>query len=500
MANEYILVLDAGTSSARCLVFDHSGTIVGSAARRWSYVDEPDSSPLSRAFDPEDMWRNLCSLVALSMKDARISPKEIVATTATSQRQAVVFLDRSHREIYAGPNLDLRAVFEGAAIDEEMRDRVYETTGHLPSFLLAPAKLRWFQAHRPEAFDSIACVLTLADWMRWRLTGAIASELTLAAEAGLLDIKRREWCGDLLCDMGLPSNHIPLVEAGTLAGTVVADASAEMGIPEGTPVAVAAADTQCGLLGMGVASEHQVGIVAGWSAALQMVTSKPVLSPESRTWAGLSPGNDKWVLESSPGDVGNSYQWLADTLFRDVPDPFREMDALAESVAAGSDGAVTFLGPPRMDMARLGMNLGGFLFPVPLTFSDLGRGHLVRASLEAIAYAVKSNLLQVEELAGAPAQDIALGGGMTLTKTWTRILADVLGEEVLVSSTPEVSGLGAWLCARTASGEFTSLEEAAESVRPLLRGLEPDPVSSVEYQDLYTRWGELSDKLRGMGV
>jgi autoinducer 2 (AI-2) kinase len=500
VADEYILVADAGTSSARCLVFDRTGTVVGSATRRWSYIDEPDSSPLSRAFDPEGLWPTLCSLIALSMKDAEISPKAIVAITATSQRQAVVFLDKSGREIYAGPNLDLRAVFEGAAIDEEMGDRVYETTGHLPSFLLAPAKLRWFKANRPEAFDKIACVVTLADWIRLRLTGDVASELTLAAEAGLLDIRRRMWCGDLLRDMGLASNDMPLLEAGTSAGLITAQVSAETGMPEGTPVAVAAADTQCGLLGMGVASEYQVGIVAGWSAALQMVTLEPVLSPESRTWAGCFPGEDKWVLESSPGDVGNSYRWLGDTLFGGVPDPFLEMDALAEAVPVGSDGAVTFLGPSRMDMARLGMRLGGFLFPVPLTFSDLGRGQLVRGSLEAIAYAVKSNLLQIEELTGTPARNIAVGGGMTLTTTWTRVLADVLGRETLVSSTPEVSGLGASLCARTAVGEFTSLEEAAASVRPLLQRQEPDAAPSAEYQDLFARWVELSDGLQGMGV
>jgi len=499
VADEYILVVDAGTSNARCLVFDRTGTVLGSAAHRWSYADEPNSSPLSRAFNPEGMWRTLCSLIALSMKDAGISPKAIAAVTATSQRQAVVFLDKSGHEIYAGPNLDLRAVFEGAAIDEEMGDRVYETTGHLPSFLLAPAKLLWFQANRPEAFDRIACVITLADWMRLRLTGDIASEPTLAAEAGLLDIRRRDWCGDLLRDMGLVSKHIPLLEAATISGPVAAEASATTGIPKGTPVAVAAADTQCGLLGMGVASEHQVGVVAGWSTAIQMVTLKPVLSPESRTWAGCFPGGDKWVVESSPGDVGNSYRWLGDTLFSGVPDPFTEMDALAKAAPVGSDGAVAFLGPSRVDMARLDMSLGGFLFPVPLTFSDLDRAHMVRASLEAIAYAVKSNLLQIEELTGTPSREIAVGGGMTLTTAWTRLLADVLGHEILVSSTPEVSGLGASLCARTAIGEFTSLEEAAADVRPL-HSQEPDAAPSAEYQDLFARWIELSDGLQGMGV
>ena len=89
---------------------------------------------------------------------------------------------------------------------------------------------------------------------------------------------------------------------------------------------------------------------------------------------------------------------------------------------------------------------------------------------------------------------------MTLTRTWTRILADVLDQEILVSPTPEVSGIGAWLCARTAGGDFASLEEAANSVRPLLQSQEPDAAPSAEYQDLFARWVELSDGLQGMGI
>ena len=89
---------------------------------------------------------------------------------------------------------------------------------------------------------------------------------------------------------------------------------------------------------------------------------------------------------------------------------------------------------------------------------------------------------------------------MTFTTTWTRILADVLGREILVSPTPEVSGLGASMCARIAVGEFTSLEEAAASVRPLLQSQEPDAAPSAEYQDLFERWVGLSDGLQGMGV
>ena len=500
MADRFVLVFDGGTSNARSFVFNEKAQVVGCCVRPWSYATEDDASPLARAFDPQALWPTFCELAAGGLKDARISPREVCGVGVTTQRQAVVLLDEAGREISAVPNLDLRAVFEGAAIDGDMRDRVYRTTGHTPSFLFTPAKLRWFQIHRREAYDKIRCVLTLADWLVWRLTGALASELTLAGEAGLLDIHSREWCADLLFDMALASNSHPLVEAGTLAGHVNRSAASETGLEPGTPVAFAGADTQCGLLGMGIADENQMGIVAGWSAPVQMVTRHPVLSPGAKTWAGCFLSEGKWVIESSAGDLGNSYTWLANTLAGGGDNAFDEMEELAGKVPPGSEGAVTFLGPGRMDMASVGMRAGGLLFPVPLTFSDMDRGHLIRASLEAMAYALRANVDQIEELTGVHASAIALGGGMARTPTFARVLTDVLGRELKVSPVWQVSAVGACLCTRTALGEFASLEDAASTVRPSLQTLEPDPLDSALYQEQYRRWTRLSDKLQDLGL
>ena len=496
MTDRYVVVLDAGASSARCLVFDHRAQIVASRSTGWSYLSDHEASPYAREFDPQALWTEFCRLIMGSLKDAGASPRLVAALTATGQRQGVVFLDAAGHELYAGPNIDLRAVFEGGQIDERLGDRVYRTTGHTPSFLLAPAKLRWFQLNHPEVYDKIASVLTLADWLAFKLSGVLFSEPTLAGEAGLLDIHRRTWCADLLDELGIVGNsHVPLVSAGTSVGVLGEQASRETGLPAGTPVAVSGADTQCGLLGMGVTQERQVGIVAGWSVPLQMVAQPPTLSRIDGIWAGLHLFPEKWVLESSAGDAGNSYRWMADTFWGSSADAYSEMEMMAQAVPAGSEGMQVFLGPSRMDMSRLRMRQGGFLFPMPLTFSEVGRGHLARAALEAIAYTVRANLEQAQDIAGEEARDVAVGGSMVQTATWVNILADVVGRPMMLSPTPQVSALGAYLCAATALGEFASLEEAAEGISGTLKAVEPDPKGSAEYQDLYERWLRLSVQL-----
>ena len=262
---------------------------------------------------------------------------------------------------------------------------------------------------------------------------------------------------------------------------------------------VSGSDTQCGLLGMGVARERQVGIVSGWSAPLQLVTVQPIMSVEYSTWAGCHLMPDRWVVESNAGDVGNSYRWLAGTLFGHRV-AFADMDKLASAVPVASEGTLAFLGPSRMEMDSPGLRRGGFLFPVPLTLNQTNRGHLVRAALEAAAYALKANLLQAESTAGETAEDISVGGGMVQTATFVKALADVLGRQIRVPSDPQVSALGAYLCAATALGQFASLDEAAEVIAMDLRSVEPEPLASTEYRELYERWVEVSGQLETIGL
>ena len=501
MPSRYVLVMDGGSSACRCVAFDEAGRIVARKDDAWKYRSRDDDSSLARELDAQGSWETICRLVRECMNEAGIAPSQVGAVTVTTQRQGVAFLGSDGAEIYVGPNTDLRAVFEGAALDDEYSERIYHTTGHLPSFLFASAKLRWFQLHQPETYSRIATVLTLADWMVWKLTGEAVSEASLAADAGLLDCDSRDWCSPLMADLGLTDNgHVPLREAGTVAGTVTRAAAEQTGLSLGTPVPLAGADTQCGLLGMGVFEPGQVGIVAGWSVPLQMITERPVRSPEMSTWAGCFLLDGRWVLESSAGDGGNTHSWLARNLWADADHPFNQMDSASAGIPSGSDGATAFLGPSRMDMAKLGLKTGGVLFPVPITFNEMDRAHLARSAMESLAYAIRANLEQIESLAGTTAVDVALGGGLSRSRTLVKVIVDVLGRPVRVSPVPDVSAIGAYLCAAKALGRYDTLELGAEESRRSMELVHPDPVQSAEYDEQVERWVRLSGQLEALSL
>ena len=179
--------------------------------------------------------------------------------------------------------------------------------------------------------------------------------------------------------------------------------------------------------------------------------------------------------------------------------PFDRMDAAARGVPAGSDGVLAFLGASRMDMGRIGLRAGGLIFPVPLTFGGIGRGHAARAALESISFAVRANLEQLESVTGVAASRIALGGGMTATSSWVEMLPDVLGRPVDVASAPHVTASGAYVTAVAALDGLDSLLGRAEASTASTT-IDPTAVGSAEYEDLYGRWSEVARHLEASGV
>jgi len=499
-----ILVIDAGTSGVRCLITDLKGKVISLGYRKWGYQSPEDIAPLGKEFAPEAFWSIICQVVRQAINNGRISAKDILGISATSQREGVVFLDKEGRELYAGPNIDLRALAEGLSIDSEHRSEIYAITGHLPSFLFVPAKLKWFETNRPEIYGRIATILSINEWIIYRLCGERVGEACGASEIGLIDIRERRWSNRLQVLLSLPCGIYPkLIPSGSRVGQATAQASAGLGISPGTPVVQGAPDTHCGLLGMGVKERGQVGIIAGWSAPVQMVTNEPVFDPEGRTWTGCHLRDGRWILESNTGDAGNAFDWLKETMFSQDGSPdeavYELMDRLALSVPPGAGGALAFIGPSVMDMSHLSMKFGGFLFPIPLSATDIQRAHLARAAFENLCFAVKANCLQLEAISGLKIEEVRLGGGLAKSRCLVQILPAVLDMPVLVSEITEVSALGAAMCAAVGSGVYSSLEEAMEAMKPKMKIMEPERVAALEYAEHYQRWVSTAKWLEKLG-
>lgn len=502
MAGSYLLAIDAGTSGCRAVIADFKGGILSVATEEWTYDTPPGIAPLGREFHPAAFWGTICANVRQAMRAAGIAAGGLAGISATSQREGAVFLDRSGRELYGGPNIDLRAINEGLAIEGESGTEVYRITGHKPAFLFVPARLKWFQANRPDIFERISTVLSISDWIIYRLCGERVSEPCAAGELGLANIAGRDWSAELRALIGLPEGiYPPLVAPGSRVGGVSSAASRQTGLEKGLSVAQGAPDAQCGILGLGVKNEGQAGFLAGWSAPLQMSLDKFILDTQARTWSGCHPLPGRWVLESSLGEAGNAYRWLKDTFYAESKGSgaYDEMDRLAGAAPPGAGGALGFIGPQALDMSHVGIRYGGFLFPLPTSVTGIGRGHLVRACLENIAFALKTSLTRLETISGRRINDLRAGGGMVRSRTLCSLMPSVLGMPVRISQVPEVSALGAAMCAAAGAGVYSSLEEAAGAMAAPLEIFRPEPVDAAEYEDYFRLWQCAASSLENLG-
>ena len=502
MSDKYVLAIDAGSSGARSLITNLQGQPVSFASQEWTYDTPADVAPLGKEFDPGRFWEIICQLTGETIKKATIAAGDIVAVSAAGQRQGVVFLDKQGHELYAGPNTDLRALSEGFAIDNEFGSEVHRITGRTPSFLFTPAKLRWFRSNLPDIYGRIATVLSISDWVTYRLSGERTAEISSASDTGLVDIHQSRWSGRLVEMLGLPQGIYPEISrAGTRVGKVTAVAAEQTGLATGTPVVTGGADTQCGLLGMGAKDQGQVGIMAGWSGCVQMVTAKPIIDSGGRIWASCHVLPRKWVLESNAMESGGAYQWLKELIYHGsntAEDGYNLMDRMAQETVPGAEGVVAFLGPRLMDMSRLRLSQGGFVFSITPSVTHVRMKHLIRAALENLCFAFKANCTQLEEVSGLSVKEVSIGGGLAQSRALVQILADVLDMPVICPETAQVTSWGAAMCAAVGSGAYADLEQAMEAMRPKSTILEPTPRSAEGYLRHYQRWLSIGKRIEDL--
>lgn len=493
----YFLAIDLGSSSVRAGIASEGGPPLEVVRRPLVYRDATEQGALATELDAERTWRNAATAAKAARLASRVPPRSIAAVGVTSQRQGVVLLDRGLDVVLAVPNTDMRAVFHGAAIDEEIGDLVWRTTGHLPSFMQAWSKLRWLREEAPADYERVRYVCTLADWLVLKLSGVLVVERAAGVEAGLVDVTRGSPTTEIAKATGLDGPAIPaLVDAGTIVGGLTARAADALGLRPGIPVVPAGPDSQSALVCLGGARPGNTGIVAGWSCAVQRVTASPLFDPERGLWTGRHVLKGRWVLEGNAGVMGGAYEWLA-TMLRPRDDRLVSMESLdrsAYSASPGTHGVTAHLGPALVNMSRPALRAGGFVFPVPLALEAPDAGSLGKAVLEGFAFGVRANVDRLSAVAGSEPPSIALGGGMARSATFIRALAAVMGKPIRVGH-PETSVMGAASISAAALDHDGSLERRAQSRLRELRTVRPGSAQVAQYAELYEKWCERASAL-----
>jgi autoinducer 2 (AI-2) kinase len=436
------------------------------------------------------LWRKLGDAAREAMMLAGASPGDVLAVAATSMRHTTIVLDDAGEALFAATNRDGRAVMEALTLAAEHGTEIYARSGRWPSPVAAAARLRWMAANQPEVLARAVTMLSLGDWLAWRLCGAFATDPTQANESLLLDVKQRRWATGLAASTGIDPRLLPeLREPGTLLGALTPEAARHLGLRAGTPVVVGGGDTQCGAVGGAAVNPGDVAVVGGTTMPLLAVLDRPLVDPTERLWLGCHAVPGRWVLESNAGPVGENLGWLAGLLSPAAAEPVARLLAEASLAPRGSAGILSTLGAQVFSAKQLELPLGGLTLSYMATADGAAaRAAVARSALEGIGHAVTANLAELQRVSGIVPGALRLVGGLSRSDVFTTILGEVTGLPVLRGPTAEESALGAAICAAVGAGVFPDLAAGARALVDDGRRFDPSSEACRTYADLRDTW------------
>jgi autoinducer 2 (AI-2) kinase len=495
MSEPLMLAIDAGTGSCRAILFDSDGCQRGLGQREYSHAEVP-GIPGSQLFDTARNWRLICACIQDALADAGSDPDRVVAVSATSMREGMVLYDARGNEIWACPNVDSRAGEEATELVRSgAAGEIYAQAGDWVS-ITAPARFRWIARHEPEVFASIAHVGMLGDWIVTKLSGAFVTDPSLGSSSGMFDLGARDWSGRVLELCGLEPDVFPsVVESGTVVGQVTGQAASETGLTEGTPVVVGGADTQLGLVGIGVVDPGRFTVVGGSFWQHTLVLDEPLIDPEARlrTLCHTFPG--RWMMEGIGFYCGLTLRWFRDAFCqaekKQAADEGRDVFALLEEhatpVPPGSNGVFGVFSN-LMEAKRWVHASPAFIGFDIVAPERSGKKECFRAIEEAAAYVSLGHLRIAQEISGLGVDEVVFTGGASKGPLWAQILADVLGIPVRLPAVRESTALGAAIYAGLGAGVYDDVRDVAQRIVRFERIVEPDQVAHQAYGELYEQW------------
>jgi len=506
----YVMGIDVGTSGTRAIIVRPDGHVVGAATG-----DHQPMLMLKPGWaeqEPADWWEATIKAVRAALDAAGLKGDDIAAIGLSGQMHGVCLLDKTRAVLR--PSLiwcDQRSQAQCDWITNKVgADRLIQLVSNPALTGFSAPKMLWVRDNEPQIFDRVAHFLLPKDYVRLRLTGEFATEVSDASGTLLLDVTNRKWSKEMLSALGIDASILPRVyESPEITGEISRETALVTGLKAGTPVVGGGGDQAASAVGNGIVSPGLTSATLGTSGVIFAYTDAPKLDPKGRihTFCHAVPG--KWHVMGVTQGAGLSLRWFRDNfgeseawLARQTGvDPYDLLIQEAERVPPGSEGVVWLpylMGErtPHLDAQARGMWFG-------MTAAHK-RGHMIRSILEGVAFSLRDSYEIFKEL-GIPIEQIRASGGGSRSLFWRQIQADIYGKEVVTLRTSEGSALGAALLAGVAAKNYASVEESAKQAIVVQDRVSPraEHVKTYDrtyqiYRNLYPAVRELSHQLASL--
>ncbi len=454
----YLAALDLGTQSVKTVVMDAQGRLLAVSHEGYG-LNTPKIGFAEQ--DPEEWWRAGAKTIREAVSKAGIAPEEIAGFGFSGQMHGMVALDEQGRPVCPAIIwMDQRSAAEAEEIRAAAGDLLETKLLNRPVPGMMISSLLWLKKNQPAVYDRIHTVMLPKDYIRFRMTGEIGTDLADGSATGAFSVAEQRWCTELLERIGIRTELFPPArECTQIAGTVSAKGAEETGLAKGTKVVFGSGDAAAQLVGNAVVKEGIISCNIGTASQIAAAVTVPHFDAQMRvqTFCHAVPG--RWLFQGGTLNGGSTLSWLRNRVLRDSR-PFADLDMEASQVPAGSEGLIfiPYLAgerTPYMDPKAKGVYFG-------LSMKH-EQGHMIRATMEGVIYNLRECLRIMDEN-GVPKEKIISSGGAAKGKIWKQIQADVLEMPVYTTATEEEACQGAAIQAAVGAGIYGSIDEACDAI------------------------------------
>lgn len=504
----YFLGIDIGTSGTKTILIDEKGDIRSEANATYpSYHPKP----LWSEQDPEDWWQATVKTVRAVVKKAKVKGADVKAIGLSGQMHGSVFLDKNDKVIRKALLWnDQRTAAECDEIQSRAggrRQLIKMVANPALTGFTAP-KILWLRNNEPKNFDRTVKILLPKDDVRRRMTGEFATDVSDASGMLLLDVAKRNWSKRLLGKLELDVDLFArCYESEDVTGQLTRDAAKKMGLTTDCVVVGGAGDCAANGLGTGVVKSGILSTSIGTSGIMFVHSDKVEIDPEGRLHTFCHAVRGKWHMMGVSLTGGGALEWFTRQLCAQIGNrsvsAYDVLNQEAAQVACGSEGLffLPYLAgerTPHADPDARGCFVG-------LTLKH-GRGHLARAIMEGVTYAMRDSLAIIQEM-GVPVRQIRVSGGGSKSQLWRQMQADVFGQPAVTFNTEQGPAYGVALLATVGAGAYKNIEEACAAT---IKVTDKTPVNRTAknyyskafpvYQDLYRSLKEDFKKISALGT
>jgi len=480
---KYILVIDQGTSSSRCILYDQQANPVAIAQQEFKQLFP---HPGWVEHDAEEIWQTQAGVFKQVMMQMQLCPADIAGIGITNQRETTVVWDRrTGKPIYnAIVWQDRRTAGECTRLKEAgLEPMVNAKTGLVIDAYFSATKVRWILDHvdgaREKANRGELAFGTIDSWLAWNLTNGELhiTDVSNASRTLLYNIKRLQWDDDLLALFDIPASMLPVVNSSSeIYGTT---RNLEVGAE--IPIAAIAGDQQAALFGQMCIEAGMAKCTYGTGSFLMMNTGSKIVASQHGMLATIAwqIGNEViYALEGSVFIGGAVIQWLRDGLrfFEQAADSEKLAESVADNGGVYFVPALTGLGAPHWDPHARGAIFG--------ITRGTTHAHLTRAALESICFQVDDLLQILAADSSEPVSQLRIDGGAAANNLLVQFQADISSIEVVRPANLETTALGAAYLAGIAVGLWTigELNDKWRIERSFHGTMQPQEIESLKHQ------------------